>query len=109
MYFKTSSDRINFTVKTKKAAHICLSNVANINQPFIEFVIEINISDRSELRMRNGNSNLVVKKSIVRKNLLSESEYRGFWIYFNEGVSRKYIFERIALKTKFFLELLIGL
>lgn len=88
MYFKTSSDRIHFNVKTKKAAHICLSNVANINQPFIEFVIEINVSDQSELRLRNGQSNVVVKKSAVKKNLLSESEYRGFWISFNESVSK---------------------
>lgn len=40
--------------------------------------------------MKNG-STWFIKSSIVRKNLLSESEYRGFWIIFNEGVSKKKI------------------
>lgn len=75
-------------MKTKKAAHICLSTVSNINQPFIEFVIEINVSNKSEIRVRNGQNSVALKTSVVRTNLLSDSEYRGFWINFtDDGVS----------------------
>lgn len=88
VYLKTSSNRIQFSVKTKKAAHFCLSNVPHINQPFIEFVIEINVTDLSVIRLRTGHADIKQNKSVVRKNLLSESEYRGFWIEFtDDGVS----------------------
>lgn len=70
----------------KSTAHICLSTVAHIDQPFIEFVIEFK-ENISHLRLRNGTKYILQNSDEVRKNLLSESEYRGFWIQFNEGVS----------------------
>lgn len=104
MYFKKpsdESDRIHFNVKTKAAAVVCLSTVTNIKQPFIEFAIEFTTDGLSELRLRNGDD-FVVNKNVFRENLLSESEFKGFWIDFSKGVSKN----KICIKTKVSLHFL---
>lgn len=72
-------------MKANFGAHICLSTIPFASQPYIEFVIGLETST-SQLRVRDPKS-FLSHHTVSRANLLNESEFRGFWISFEDGVS----------------------
>lgn len=88
-YFPITSDIIKFKVKAKanSGPHICLSTTPFYgSKSYIEVVISLPPSSTSELRIRDSKT-LVRHNTATRENILNESELRGFWISFKNGVS----------------------